>query len=379
MTARRTTPSGPRWRRAATAAFQPQAPWTPPPGCAEAPARYRPGTGVSGRPRPRVGRRTSCWCSAAVPALRAPGSGWRRRPARSRGRLHLARRAGLDRNPGATALDGLLHALDLARRSPPRRPAQPARQVRVRPGRLGALGGAGGVGGRHLAEQHEGVTRHPTDRQVGGDVDETVVVDPEVHRARPPALGCRPRDGGVEGPVDLEGRVVPVEAAQVVQQPGWQVAARRRGRRTSAGAGTSASTACRARTRLPSASRTPRARPADTSTSVTGTPQRTCTPSDSARRRRAVASIPAPPSGTGKPTSWPSITNSHPNRALPALSGETSLCIALPVSSTRASSLPNSSWPSRRTDSRPSRVRSRAPATPERRSSRTRSAPAGTA
>ncbi len=64
------------------------------------------------------------------------------------------------------------------------------------------------------------------------------------------------------------------------------------------------------------------------------------------------------------------MTSSHPNKALPALSGETSLCIALPLSSTRASSLPNSSRPSRRTDSRPSRVRSRVPATPERRSRR---------
>ena len=135
-------------------------------------------------------------------------------------------------------------------------------------------------------------------------------------------------------------------------------------------AGTSASTACRARTTSPSASRTPRARPADTCTSVTGTPQRTCTPSDSARLRSAWASIPAPPSGTGNPTSWASITSSHPKRALPALSGETSLCIALPLNSTRASSLPNSSWPSRRTESRPSRVRSSVPETPERASSR---------
>ena len=42
------------------AAFAPQAPCTPPPGCAEEEARYRPRTGVSGRANPGIGRKISC-------------------------------------------------------------------------------------------------------------------------------------------------------------------------------------------------------------------------------------------------------------------------------------------------------------------------------
>ena len=148
------------------------------------------------------------------------------------------------------------------------------------------------------------------------------------------------------------------------QEPGRQVPRRRRGRRRARARGrrraprAGPARSCRRR------AAPPRARPQETCTAVTGTPHRTCTPSDSARRRSAVASTPAPPSGTGKPTSWPSITSSHPNSALPALSGDTSLCMALPLNRTRASSLPNSSRPSRRTDDSPRRVRSRVPATP---------------
>ena len=58
----------------------------------------------------------------------------------------------------------------------------------------------------------------------------------------PAGLATPSRERGVEGPVDLERRVVPLEAAQVVEQPGRRCA-RDTGRRRERGAGTSASTA----------------------------------------------------------------------------------------------------------------------------------------
>ena len=58
---------------------------TPPPGCAAAEHRYTPGTGVSGRPRPVVGRNTTCWCSCAVPLLTAPSTRFASAASRSRG------------------------------------------------------------------------------------------------------------------------------------------------------------------------------------------------------------------------------------------------------------------------------------------------------
>src|SRR5438270_4631400 len=76
--ANRTAAAASRWLRArcpcraARAAFAPHAPCTPPPGWAEDDARYRPVTGVSGRPSPGVGRNTNCWCIAVVPPLIAP-------------------------------------------------------------------------------------------------------------------------------------------------------------------------------------------------------------------------------------------------------------------------------------------------------------------
>ena len=57
---------------AARAALAPHAPWTPPPGCADADARNRPRIGVSARPSPGTGRNTSCWANAIVPPPRAP-------------------------------------------------------------------------------------------------------------------------------------------------------------------------------------------------------------------------------------------------------------------------------------------------------------------
>jgi hypothetical protein len=137
-------------------------------------------------------------------------------------RLHLTAPPGRQ-EPGRHPLHGLLHALDLlAHRSLVGR--EPARQVGVGPDRLGALRRPGGVGRRHLPEEHERVRRHPSHGEVGGHVDEAVVVDAEVHRAGPPRSRRRPRDGCVEGPVDLERRVVPLEPPHVVQEPWREVA-----------------------------------------------------------------------------------------------------------------------------------------------------------
>jgi hypothetical protein len=78
------------------------------------------------------------------------------------------------------------------------------------------------------------------------------------------------------------------------------------------GADTSAMTARRARTLSPLAVRTPPARPPATSMRSTRCPVYSCAPAACARRANAAASSPAPPTGTGKPTSWPSIASSQP-------------------------------------------------------------------
>ena len=63
-----------RWcHSAARAALAPAAPCTPPPGCADAEPRKRPGTPVAARPRiAGTGRKTSSWWSWDVPPLTAP-------------------------------------------------------------------------------------------------------------------------------------------------------------------------------------------------------------------------------------------------------------------------------------------------------------------
>src|SRR5690606_9312493 len=87
-------------RSAARAALAPGAPCTPPPGCADADARYRPGTGVSGRAVPGSGRKNSCWCMAAVPPLMAPPCRLRSMDCRVGGaRMRRARMR--ERKPGA--------------------------------------------------------------------------------------------------------------------------------------------------------------------------------------------------------------------------------------------------------------------------------------
>ena len=89
--------------------------WRPPPGWADAAARYRRCIGVFGRARPGVGLKISCWCSCAVPPLIAP-------PTRlcvlmlpglaacTRGARRIRRR-----KPGASALDLRLDAFSVRR------------------------------------------------------------------------------------------------------------------------------------------------------------------------------------------------------------------------------------------------------------------------
>ena len=131
--------------------------------------------------------------------------------------------------------------------------------------------------------------------------------------------------------------------------------------RYSSGAETSATIAFFAVIVVPSAVRTPVARPPVTSTSVTLAPVRTCPPRDSNRRCRAKARFCAPPCGTGKPTSCPSMDNNQPKIPLPAASGGTSACMALPVSSSGPPSPVKVSTPNRRTGNTANRARSRMP------------------
>ena len=75
-------------RQHALAAFQPLAPCTPPPGCADAPARYRFSIGSSGRPRPGPGGTPVAGATATFRRRlrRRPGSGSRRPSRRDPGR-----------------------------------------------------------------------------------------------------------------------------------------------------------------------------------------------------------------------------------------------------------------------------------------------------
>ena len=98
-------PPGAGCQSAARAALAPAAPCTPPPGCAEAEARKRPGTPVAARPRiAGTGRKTSSWWSWEVPPLTAPPTRLALRASSSRGpstrratdEVAEARRARLD-------------------------------------------------------------------------------------------------------------------------------------------------------------------------------------------------------------------------------------------------------------------------------------------
>jgi hypothetical protein len=112
------------------------------------------------------------------------------------------------------------------------------------------------------------------------------------------------------------------------------------------GATTSAITPCRAMWRSPCSVTTPVALPPSTTTRVTSEEQRISPPRDSTRRASARVRFPAPPSGTGNPTVWPSMTRSRPIRPEPAASSGMSACPAFPASRRRGASPPNLVRPS---------------------------------
>ncbi len=217
-----------RARSAARAALAPQAPCTPPPGWADADARYSPATCVSGRPSPGVGRRNSCWCRALVPPFSAPPTRLRVRGVQVAGELHVPAEhqvAEPRREPVHLALDALDEAAALPGVPPVagqlarRVAAGRRRHVRVRPGGLGAGRGAARVRRRHLAEQQEGLGGQPADGELVAEPGDRVQVAGEVHGAGAGHPVVAPRDRTGQRPVDLDRAVVPVEPGEVVPQP----------------------------------------------------------------------------------------------------------------------------------------------------------------
>ena len=95
----------------------------------------------------------------------------------------------------------------------------------------------------------------------------------------------------------------------------------------------------------PPAVRTPTARRPSTSTRSTRESQRISPPSAVNRLARAWVSCPAPPSGTGKPTVWPSMHISTPISPEPTASSGMSAWPALPASRRRGWSPPKSWLP----------------------------------
>ncbi len=134
-------------------------------------------------------------------------------------------------------------------------------------------------------------------------------------------------------------------------------------RRYRTSASTSASTARLAPTGLPATS-TPTARPPSTTMRSTRAPHATRPPAHSSRRTRAAVSSPAPPIGDGNPTSWPREASSHPRNPLGGASGGTSVCMALPASSSPALTPRNSSSTRRRTGRTRKRASGRMPRGP---------------
>ncbi len=148
-----------------------------------------------------------------------------------------------------------------------------------------------------------------------------------------------PRHRPVEGPVDLDGRGVELEGAHAtadavgyvggVQQLVVQHRRDDRGDHGSPG-----------RERCPP--RCARCVPVRRSVPMwsTGAEQRISPPSDVNRRARAWVRLPAPPSGTGKPTVWPSMLISRPISPDPGASSGMSAWPALPASRRRGASPP---------------------------------------
>ena len=135
------------------------------------------------RPRPAGGPEDSCWCSARCRRSGRRRPGWRRRPAGRRG-LHVPGHAGR-RSPAPRRSTASSHALDLTAELA--RPASRRGEVGVGPADSVPSGERVGSAVVIWPNSMKGAAGMPPHRQVGGDVDEAVVVDAEVDRAGPPS------------------------------------------------------------------------------------------------------------------------------------------------------------------------------------------------
>ena len=165
----------------------------------------------------------------------------------------------------------------------------------------------------------------------------------------------RPRDRAVERPVDLDRRVVELEALELERCGSGSMRSN-----SACGAGVGEDRARRARCSSPPAVRTPAARPPRTT--IVGDLARRSDLAARGRSRATSASVirPAPPRGTGQPSDCPMPHSTQPYSALPAESGVTSACSALPASRRAAPAPRNSSSAWRRSGSMPSRAKSSA-------------------
>ncbi len=296
-------------------------------------------------PIPGTGRNTSCWCSWAVPPLTAPPTRFALRASSSRGPEHPP---GQDpaRRSRAPALDPRLHAVgepfavvvvpvpaDPFRR---RRRTGPLGDVGVGPHRLGAGRRPGGVAGRHLPGEHEGLGR---DRAATTTCPSASSISP-IASAMCTVPGAyagavSPRHRPVQRPVDLHRAGVELEGGPCPARPGR---GRRRRRQQAAEQVRRATSAMhRPPGPHPVAGRGPDpGRPAPVTSIPThlGVATDLAAAGDSNLRTRARARSPAPPSGTGKPTVWPSIVISSPISPEPGASRGMSVWAAFPARST---------------------------------------------
>ena len=299
---------------AARAAFAPQAPCTPPPGCAEADARNSPRTGVSARPSPGTGGTRA---AARTPSCRRPSAPPTRFASRASnaGGGSRCRAVTSERNPGASAsisassrsakasdsASSQRPVISTGASSPSASPRGCDRHVRVRPHRLGAGRGAGRVGLVHLADEHERARGHETTRELRAVLRRGVHARAHVHGAGAVRVGCPPRDRPRQRPVDLERAVVVLEPVERAHERGREVvladevAVERRARRRRRARPRPASTV------VPSARVTATARRSRTTTPVTGASQRIVPPRATSRRHERVGEAPRAAFGHGEP------------------------------------------------------------------------------
>ena len=189
-------------------------------------SQNRPRTKVPARPRPGIGRKINCWWSCDVPPFMAP-------PFRlasffsSFGGVKTWRPRMEARNPGAnsstrcssrSAMASSSSASHFPEISPPASWCDLSGHVGIGPGRLGAGGLPGRIRHGLLPEEHERSSRDRVGGEVGGPPSQMVETIGEVHRAGESSVGCRPRDGTVERPIDFYGAGVPLKPRQIRPQ-----------------------------------------------------------------------------------------------------------------------------------------------------------------